>query len=67
MSKHSSFYTLVQRFIIFAHKPLGFGFRVFQGSNLGFWYPKGIKVIQVYFWGHFMTFTLKSLGFLNLG
>jgi hypothetical protein len=24
-------------------------------------------VIQVYSWGHFMTFPLKLLGFLNLG
>jgi hypothetical protein len=28
MFKHSSFYTLVQRFITFAHKPLGFSSRV---------------------------------------
>jgi hypothetical protein len=33
MHKHSSFYILVQRFITFAHKPLGFELRVFQGSN----------------------------------
>jgi hypothetical protein len=33
MLEHSSFYTLVQMCTIFAHRPLGFGFRVFQGSN----------------------------------
>jgi hypothetical protein len=52
---------------IFAHRPLGFGFRVFQGSNGGFWYLRGINVIQVHSWEHFMTIPLKLLGFLNLG
>jgi hypothetical protein len=52
---------------IFAHRPLGFGLRVFQGSKGGFWYPRGIHVIQVHSWEHFMTIPLKLLGFLNLG
>jgi hypothetical protein len=52
--------------INFAHKPLGFSFRVFQGSNGDFWYPRGTKVIQVHFWEHFMTIPLRLLGFLNL-
>jgi hypothetical protein len=51
----------------FAHRPLGFGFRVFKGSNGGFWYLRGINVIQVHSWEHFMTIPLKLLGFLNLG
>jgi hypothetical protein len=67
MFKHSSFYTLVQIYTVFAHMPLGFGLRVFQGSNGGFWYLRGINVIQVYSWEHFMTIPLKLLGFLNLG
>jgi hypothetical protein len=33
MLKHSSFYIFVQRFITFAHKPLGFRLRVSQGFN----------------------------------
>jgi hypothetical protein len=52
---------------VFAHRPLGFGLRVFQGSNGGFWCLRGINVIQVHSWGHFMTIPLKLLGFLNLG
>jgi hypothetical protein len=52
---------------IFAHRPLGFGLRVFQGSNGSFWYLRGINVIQVHSWEHFMTIPLKLLGFLNLG
>jgi hypothetical protein len=52
---------------VFAHRPLGFGLRVFQGFKWGFWYPRGINVIQVYSWKHFMTTPLKLLGFLNLG
>jgi hypothetical protein len=67
MFKHSSFYTLVQRCINFAHKPLGFRLRVFQGSHGDFWYPRGIKVIQVHSWEHFVTISLKPLSFLNLG
>jgi hypothetical protein len=52
---------------VFAHRSLGFGLRVFQGSNGGFWYPRGINVIQVHSWEHFMTIPLKLLDFLNLG
>jgi hypothetical protein len=52
---------------VLAHRPLGFGLRVFQGSNGGFRYLRGINVIQVYSWEHFMTIPLKLLGFLNLG
>jgi hypothetical protein len=52
---------------IFAHRPLGFGLRFFQGSKGGFWYPRGINVIQVHSWEHFMTIPLELLGFLNLG
>jgi hypothetical protein len=33
---------------VFAHRPLGFGFRVFQDSNGVFWYLRGINVIQVH-------------------
>jgi hypothetical protein len=51
----------------FAHKPLGFSFRVFEGSNGDFWYPRGIKVIQVHSCEHFVTIPLKLLGFLRLG
>jgi hypothetical protein len=40
---------------------------VFQGSNYGFWYPRGTNVIQIHSWEHFMTILLKLLGFLNLG
>jgi hypothetical protein len=36
-------------------------------SNGGFWYPRGINVIQLYSWEYFMTISLKLLGFLNLG
>jgi hypothetical protein len=32
-----------------------------------FWYLRGISVIQVHFWEHFMTIPLRFLGFLNLG
>jgi hypothetical protein len=53
--------------ILFAHRPLGFGLWVFQGSNGSFWCLRGINVIQVYSWEHFMTIPLKLLGFLNLG
>jgi hypothetical protein len=42
------FCTLVQMCINFAHKPLGFSFRVFHGSNGDFWYLKGMNVSQVY-------------------
>jgi hypothetical protein len=31
----------------------------------GFWCPRGIKVIQVHSWEHFMTIPLKPLGFLT--
>jgi hypothetical protein len=53
--------------IVFAHRPLGFGLRVFQGSNGGFWYLRTINVIQVSSWENFMTISLKLLGFLTLG
>ena len=67
MLKHSTFDTLVQMCTVFAHRPLGFGLRVFQGSNGGFWCLRGINVIQVHSWEHFVTIPLKLLGFLNLG
>jgi hypothetical protein len=67
MLYHGNFYTLVQMCTVFAHRPQGFSFRVFQGSNGDFWYLRGINVIQLYFWEYFMTIPLKLLGFLNLG
>jgi hypothetical protein len=51
---------------VFAHRPQWFGLRVFQGSNGVFWCLRGINVIQVHSWEHFMTIPLKLLGFLNL-
>jgi hypothetical protein len=45
--------------IVFAHRPLGFGLRVFLGSNGGFWYLRGINVIQVHYWEHFVIVLLK--------
>jgi hypothetical protein len=67
MLKHSTFDTLVQMCTIFAHRPLGFGFRVFQGFKWGFWYLRGINVIQVHFWEHFMTIPLRFFRFSQLG
>jgi hypothetical protein len=67
MLQHCSFYTLVQMCTVFAHRPLGFGLRGFQGSNGVFGYLRGINVIQVHSWEHFMTIPLKILGFLHLG
>jgi hypothetical protein len=52
---------------VFAHRPLGFGFSVFQDSNVGFWYLRCINVIQVSSWEHFMTIPLKLLGFSQFG
>jgi hypothetical protein len=61
------FCTLVQKWTNFAHRPLGFGFRVFQGFQLGFLVSQDINVVQLYFWGYFITISLKSLGFIKLG
>jgi hypothetical protein len=33
---------------------------------MGFLVSQGINVIQLYFWGHFMTISLKPLGFFSI-
>jgi hypothetical protein len=66
MLKHSTFDTLVQMCTVFAQRPLGFTFRVFQGSNGGFWYLRGINVIQVHSLEHFIN-SPKAFRFSQLG
>jgi hypothetical protein len=67
MFKHSSFYTLVQRFTTFAHKPLGFSFRVFLGFQLGFLVSQGYKCDSTLFLWSFYDFYPKAFRFSQLG
>jgi hypothetical protein len=67
MLKHSNFYILVQRFITFAHKPLGFGFRVFPGFQFGFLVSQGYKSDSSLFLVSFYDFYPKAFRFSQLG
>jgi hypothetical protein len=55
MLKHSTFDTLVQMCTVFAHRPLGFGLRVFQGSN-GVLVSQGYKCDSSLFLGTFYDY-----------
>jgi hypothetical protein len=48
MLKHSTFDTLVQMCTVFAHRPLGFGFRVSR-VQMGFLVSQGYKCGENYF------------------
>jgi hypothetical protein len=52
---------------IFAHRPLGFGLRVFQGSNGDFLVPQGYKCDSSSFLGTFYDYSPKTFRFSPLG
>jgi hypothetical protein len=66
MLKHSTFDTLVQMCTVFAHRPLGFTFRVFHGSN-GVLVSQGYKYDSNSFLGTFYDYSPKAFRFSQLG